>query len=145
MARRKQLKGIAGNLARWIVSRNFDVEGYWAVGLICLYAESRELAIAAEILKHQLSTSMNSCKLPACWLVEVEVNFQFNTCPNPKYHSRGFVSGKPFMCTVSLTTDLGRTFKNRSGAFCRPYDPKRELRRHRFKQATTAGVYPSDN
>jgi hypothetical protein len=39
MARRKQLKGVAGNLAQWCLSRNFDHQGYWAVGQLYAHAE----------------------------------------------------------------------------------------------------------
>ncbi|MBQ4845045.1 hypothetical protein [Pseudoalteromonas sp. MMG005] len=39
MARRKQLKNVAGNIAQWCLSRNFDYEGYWAIGQF--YAEAK--------------------------------------------------------------------------------------------------------
>ena len=38
MSSRKQLKGIAAGLASTFVSRNNDLDGYWAVGVICAEA-----------------------------------------------------------------------------------------------------------
>ncbi len=55
MARRRQLKGIAGNLAQWCLSRNFDSEGYWAVGK--LYAAAKELGVSEIVFDAKKQTS----------------------------------------------------------------------------------------
>ena len=148
MARRKQFKGIAGNLAKWIISRNFDAQGYWAVGILCKQAElkrvtevsfklignddSSEFGVPLEGLRQELCKYTNSCKIPHWWLAEAAVKFEFNVQPNPRYHVWGSALGKPFICTVSLTTDSGRKFINQNGSFCMPHDPDKEQRRYGF-------------
>lgn len=148
MARRNQFKGIAGNLTKWVISRNFDADGYWAVGKICKYAESeklrevsfklignnesREFCISLERAREELYKYIKYCKMPEYWLFEAEIKFEFNAPPNPRYHYWGSALGNPFICTVSITTDLGRIFTNKSGSFCRPHNPEKEQRRYGF-------------
>jgi hypothetical protein len=148
MARRKQFKGIAGNLAKWMVSRNFDTKGYWAVGVLCKQAELNkvteislklignhdaiEFAVPLEGLRQELYKYMKSCRMPDSWLAEAEVKFEFNVQPIPMYHLWGSALGTPFVCTVTLTTDLGRKFINQNGCFCRPHNPEKEQRRYGF-------------
>ncbi len=43
MARRKQLKGVAGSIVQWCISRNFDYQGYSAVGQLYAYAQEIEV------------------------------------------------------------------------------------------------------
>ena len=148
MARRKQFKGIAGNVAKWIISRNFDAHGYWAVGMLCKHAELEkstevslklignhepsEFGVPLGELRKELYKYIKACKIPEYWLAEAEIKFMFNVQPSSRYHRWGSAPGKPFICTVSLTTDLGRKFINQNGSFCRPHNPEKEQRRYGF-------------
>lgn len=137
MARRKQLKGVAGNLAQWCLSRNFDYKGYWALGVLYEHAElvsSNEVVIdliddfvsndalgvkfseAIQLLSRILKRDMESPKLPDSWAKDVKVVFKFNTEYQHMYHFWGSgLGGKPFMCIVSITTDQGSTYTKECG------------------------------
>lgn len=54
MPRRKQFKSIADNINQWILSRNFDAQGYWAVGK--LYKFSEEKSTRKVVLDLKLNT-----------------------------------------------------------------------------------------
>ena len=154
MARRSQIKGIAGNIAQWCLSRNFDCEGYWAIGQLYAYAEANgqseivldlvEEFIPAEVkdlnnttviklVSDFLQKNLDASKIPSDWLKEVKVTFKFNTKYQHKYHCWGSgLGGKPFVCTVEITTDLGRTYSKEYGCNVWVHNTKRESRRYGF-------------
>ncbi|MBK5143506.1 hypothetical protein I2494_07205 [Budviciaceae bacterium BWR-B9] len=35
--KRKRLKVVAGNVLDYFISRNNDISGYWAMGVLCMY------------------------------------------------------------------------------------------------------------
>lgn len=39
MPRRSELNGVASDIVRSFVSRNNDLRGYWALGMLCVYAK----------------------------------------------------------------------------------------------------------
>lgn len=107
MARRKQLKGVAGNLVQWCLSRNFDHEGYWAVGQ--LYANAKEngsnecviylvneyvlnegtgikYSETIKLLSRILQRDLDSLKIPDWWIKDAKVTFSFDTDYQKKYH-----------------------------------------------------------
>ena len=107
MARRKQLKGIAGNIGQWCLSRNFDYEGYWALGqffahteangtdevvikvieeFVPIYAEGIKFSSAIKLLSSVLKRDIKSNNIPDWWLKDVSVIFRFNTDFEHKYH-----------------------------------------------------------
>jgi hypothetical protein len=152
MARRKQLKGIAENLAQWVISRNFDSHGYWALGqfykfveskdskivvldlknnsIIDPVTESREFETAIEMLTDILAKDIRSNKIPESWLKEVKVMLHFESEYKDELHYWGSkLGGKPFTCTVSITTDLSTKFTKEIGCNVWVHNPKRESRR----------------
>ena len=154
MARRKQLKGVAGNIGQWCLSRSFDYEGYWALGQFFAHAEAtgkNELVIkvieefvpineegvkfssAIKLLSSVLKRDIKSNKIPDWWLKDVSVIFRFNAVFERKYHYRGSgLGGKPFICIVNITTDLGKTYSKEFGCNVWVHNPKREQRRYGF-------------
>ena len=154
MARRKQLKGVAGNLCQWCLSRSFDYEGYWAIGQFYAHAEANKTdeitlklieefvpmctqgikySSAIKLLTHMLKQDVKSKKIPNGWLKSVSVIFKFNTEYQHKYHYWGSgLGGKPFLCIVSITTDLDKTYSKEFGCNVRVHNPKKELRRYSF-------------
>jgi hypothetical protein len=151
MARRKQLKGIAGNLAQWVLSRNFDYNGYWAVGQLYADAGANEtdevtlnlvenfvsndavgvkFSEAILLLSSIFNRDIKSLKIPDWW---VKVVFKFNTEYQHKYHCWGSaLGGKPFMCVVIVVTDQGKKYSKKLGCNVWVHNPKKELRRYGF-------------
>ena len=153
MPRRKEFKGIAHNLNQWVLSRNFDIQGYWGVGKLYKFSEEngtsevlidlrlknlnsklsgREFNETTDLLTQFLHRRMDSNKMPECWLQEASVTFRFNASYQHKYHYWGSALGQPFVCSVYIKTDIGSVYVNENGCNCWVHDPKKELRRHGF-------------
>jgi len=152
MARRKQLKGLAGNLVQYCMSRSFDCEGYWAIGKFYAYAEAtgtKEFAVklvdeyvpidaigikystSIKQLSNVLQRYLESNGIPGEWVQCVSVIFKFDTDYQDKYHPwrTALRDGEPFICTVEITSDLGSTYSKELGCNVWVHDPKREYRR----------------
>ena len=153
MARRKQLKGIANNLVQWSMSRNFDYQGYWAVGqfyahvdesisnelvvdlvedFVFIEPENRKFCTALSDLSRVMKNELESNKIPDWWIEKARVTFRFNEEYQSKYHFFGSALGKPFVCSVELKSDLGETYKKEGGCNVWIHNPKRESRRISF-------------
>jgi hypothetical protein len=154
MARRKQLKGVAGNLVQWCLSRNFDHQGYWAVGQLYAYAEEHgtdkfvidlvddyvpngaagvKFSEAIKLLLCILRKDIKSLKIPDWWVKDIQVIFTFNTEYQKKYHFwASALGGKPAMCLVKITTDQGKVYAKESGCNVWVHNPKKESRRYGF-------------
>ena len=151
MARRKQLKGIAQNLAQWSLSRNFDFEGYWAIGKLFLHCKENDqteieiivleewespkptkFSSLANILLEVVKTDLKANLIPYSWVRRISATYKFEQEYCGKYHFYGAMIGKPFICNVEITTDLDRTYRGESGANCWVHNPKKESRRACF-------------
>lgn len=153
MPRRKHFKSIADNINQQILSRNFDAQGYWAVGKLYKFAEEHsirkvvldlklktinpesndgEFSTAIQELAQLLYRSMESNKMPEYWLQEATVTFSFKEAFQAKYHFWGSALGQPFICSVYIKTDLGRVYIRENGCNCWIHDPHKELRRYGF-------------
>ncbi len=152
MARRKQLKGITGNLGQWCLSRSFDCEGYWALGLLYAHAETRHsnrvvlnlldqsifpdsehFGKAFELILSFLAMDLKTSKIPENWLRKATVTFEFNAEYKHEYHHWGSIlGGKPCMCIVDITSDLDKTYTKQYGCNVWVHNPKREQRRGSF-------------
>ncbi|MDH1316387.1 hypothetical protein N5C36_20150 [Shewanella xiamenensis] len=154
MARRKQLKGVAGNIVQWCLSRNFDYQGYWAVGLLYAYAQENgtnecvinlvnehapnevtgvKFSEAIKLLSCILQRDLESLKIPDWWVKDAKVIFTFNTDDKKKYHLwASGLGGKPAMCLVEITTDLGKTYTKEGGCNVWVHNPEKESRRYGF-------------
>jgi len=151
MARRKQLKGIAQNLAQWCLSRNFDYEGYWAVGKLYLYCKDNDqteieicvldeweksgpakFSLLGETLFEVVKRDLKSNSISRSWVRRINVTYKFEQEYQGKFHFYGSMIGKPFICNVEITTDLGRVYSGETGANCWVHNPKKECRRVSF-------------
>ena len=153
MARRRQLKGIAENLAKWCLSRNFDSEGYWAIGK--LYAAAKDLGVreivldvrekkfnpepkngqyseAIRLLISILENVVKSNYIPEYWIAKVIIHFEYETEYVQKWHYFGSALGEPFKCKVVITSDLGRNYIHELGCNVWVHNPKKELCRYDF-------------
>lgn len=154
MPRRKQLKGIAGNIVQFCLSRNFDDQGYWAVGQLYAYAQennsnefvinlvneytpnevvTERLSRVNYVLSRLLKRELETLKIPNWWIKDVEVIFTFETEYQKKYHSHtSSLGGKPAMCQVKITSDLNKTYIKEYGYNVWVHDPEKEYRRYGF-------------
>ncbi|MEH6346121.1 MAG: hypothetical protein V7785_13605 [Bermanella sp.] len=152
MARRKQLKGIAGNLGQWCLSRSFDCEGYWAPGLLYAEAEiknSNRIVLdlfdsptlpeseisgkTSKLISEFMTMNLKASEIPEVWLRKATITFEFNTEYEHRYHHWGSgLGGKPSICIVEIITDLGKTYTKKFGCNVWVHDPKREQRRSSF-------------
>ncbi|MFM2314233.1 MAG: hypothetical protein RLZZ04_3509 [Cyanobacteriota bacterium] len=153
MPRRREFIGVAHNLNQWILSRNFDIQGYWGVGKLYKFAEEngtsevlidlrlnklnpesigKEFNEAIDLLAQLLHRRMKSNKMPEYWLQEASVTFRFKAPYQHKYHYWSSALGQPFICSVYIKTDIGSVYVNENGCNCWVHDPKKELRRYGF-------------
>lgn len=151
MSRRKQFQGIANSLTQWILSRNFDSHGYWAVGKLYkfskeqgvsqvvldlklnkTYPESidREFDSSIKLLYQLLQHNMKSSKMPESWLEEATVTLFFNVPYQRKYHHWRSALGEPFICSANIKTDLHSIYTSENGGNCWVHNPEKELRRY---------------
>ncbi len=152
MARRKQLRGIAGNLTQWLLSRNFDNKGYWAIGQLYACAEQNKTnKLVLNLKEKSLSPNpwdvffssafkladgvfigdLKAHKIPGRWVKKIMVTFSFNESYKREYHF-GSALGQPFVCAVEITTDLDKTYVCERRCNCWVHDPKKESRRYGF-------------
>ncbi|MFZ6722677.1 hypothetical protein [Undibacterium sp. Ji49W] len=147
MSRRKQLKSIAAGIADSFNSRNNDLEGYWAIGKLCRFANEQSISLVTLDLlnivctpestafnavmydyKVKLHALMHRQNIPATWLMEgkIEINFQPEYIAGLHYFRSGL--GNPYTVTAKFMTDLRKQYIIRTGGNCRSHDPLRENR-----------------
>jgi hypothetical protein len=146
MARRSELKGIANSLAGSFVSRNNDVDGYWALGKLYLHAknapsprvsveltpvhnarvEEPNAAIAGEY-RRILERLFRKQRLKIEWLANATILIEFES-PNAKprfFYRQG--PGRAFLCTVTITDDRDRRYESSIPGWCWTHDPTMEI------------------
>ena len=148
MPRRSELQGIANNLASWFVSRNNDVNGYWALGPLYLHAKhTSQQSVIAPILPRPVATlgepirtiTFNSEKLlvhmlqkqrlPPGWIASASILVEFeSSIARPRFLAP-HGTGKPHFCTATVTDDTGSTYRASTSAWCWPHNPIVESQR----------------
>lgn len=156
MRRRVELKSIGSGVLHSFVSRNNDLDGYWAIGKLYLYAKragdktvSLDL-ISGEVLPSQekldrlysapdfdvITTrysamflrSLSKHGVPLDWLTEASIRIEFEReNVTPKLPLIGMDS-KPYICELSITDDLRHVHKISTTGWCWPHNPAIELR-----------------
>lgn len=142
-----RLKGIADGLLGTFVSRNNDIGGYWALGILRLYAIRKDLSeITIDLLNVEASTALhspislisrkyrewlinqlNKSGIERARLTNAEIKVKFSTFvefPDAIRETRG----EPYVCTVVLTADNGVTYMRSKLSCCAPHDPIKEYR-----------------
>jgi hypothetical protein len=141
MPRRSELNGVASDIVRSFVSRNNDVRGYWALGMLYAYAKehsdnmlsiplvpleltpSKEpVALVARNYGTKLRSMIESRKLPKSWLTSACIAVQFeSTTAKPQFFSTR-ANGRPFHCQIEIEDDLGRKHAASVAGWCSPHD-----------------------
>lgn len=147
MPRRKEFKGIAGGLINSFLSRNNDIDGYWALGLFYQCAAVREdFRFELDLLSGKswpyFEYSERSSKpyrdflfaqLEKKGFEEVQakkaiVLINFKTSPTKWHVEHIYTWGEPFVCRVSITDDLDREWFSEIKGWCGQHNLDREIR-----------------
>lgn len=149
MASRKQLKSVAHNLAQFCASRNFDHNGYWAIGHLYSYAnKTNKDKLVLDLLKSRLlqqktikfsdtflqvleilnhETSANN--ISQQWINKATIEFEFNTSYSNEKHLLSPLKGDPFTCRATIITDKKNTYTQEVYCNVWPHDPRIEQKR----------------
>jgi hypothetical protein len=155
MRRRRDIKGLAYGFASHFVSRNNDVDGYLAMGVLYKHAiengsdkveinlfppsikpKTRVLDCYVQIRDAQswadkLKMTFDRLEFPSAWLKGARVTIIFKKVPSsletPRrtFHAKG---RDYFTCIVDVTDDENRTRRAIVKGRCRPHDPNKEWR-----------------
>lgn len=145
MPRRRELRGVADGLLGSFVSRNNDVDGYWALGKLLLFALARReprvvldlvagelrppgdrfVRMAARyremLLRHVEGRRLSARSVAGALL---EVSFGPDPAAAPAVDAPG--GTRPFTCRLVITDDRGGTHEASRTGWCRPHCPSRE-------------------
>ncbi|MEO1909337.1 MAG: hypothetical protein ABGX10_02725 [Paracoccus sp. (in: a-proteobacteria)] len=141
MARRIQLQGIVQDALAAFISRNNDLNGYWALGQLRNWIEGEgagaldipivgeglaeiktEISPISQRFAARLLVLMKSKNLPSEWVQDARFTVKLAAFDR-------------LDCSFRVVSDLGRSFKSSRVLLVRGHDPRRELRR---RSAATA-------
>jgi hypothetical protein len=154
MARRKELRGIAYDLAASFASRNNDAEGYWAVGKLYSYSlQSNTKRLSFDLLsapdtdasgsldiivRHRcaaaLGRQLTIRAMPRHWIVSATVHFAFEIPREKLAWHENYGRGCPFECVVEIADELGRRYSGTARGLVAPHDPSVDRQRYRWNQ-----------
>ncbi len=147
MASRKQLKNLACGIAGKFASRNNDLDGYWALGLMYANAnhcdldrvrldlvngittpsfefDSRLIAVFRQYMEEQIRKIDLEGHVRAAATVEVA----FNVESEQNTSLVRTTWGEPFQCEITITDDLGHEHTATVCGYCGKHDSIRERR-----------------
>lgn len=148
MPTRKELKGIAAGIAGHLVSRNADIDGYWAMGVLYKKASKNNTNCFILNLLTGLSSPSSGFSIRLAmpfkkfllqqiqkrWhdehlITDAEIKIEFNV-PVTKKHIEVLERtwGEPFTCCVSLTDDLNKRHTYTVYGWCAEHNPMKECR-----------------
>jgi hypothetical protein len=147
MPRRKELKGISSGIASSFISRNNDVDGYWAMGIFYKIAfESGDNKFTLNLLSGESAPKFKYSKriakpyheyllnqlekkgLEEYQVTAAIVELVFNVPQTTKHKMFSMTWGEPFMCRVTISDDLGKKHIYEENGWCGQHDPFRERR-----------------
>lgn len=150
MPRRNELKNIANGIVSSFNSRNNDVSGYWGIGKLCRAAtENGTSFVMIDLLNTRISLNTNEFgaqinryremlqrltskgSIPASWITKAIIVTSFNQEFDKHYHFFRSALGQPYICTITITDDLGKEYVVTAGGNCLPHDPSREAMSNR--------------
>jgi hypothetical protein len=152
MASRKALKNVAYGLLGTFVSRDNDIDGYWGLGVLRLFADRHDMStVTIDMLNKSLSLSNDSpvriaeetyqewfrnalkksgIDIGHITLANITLRFStFEEFPNVIRDTRG----KPYFCKVAIIHDDGTSYSASKVGCCAPHDPNKDYRSTRAK------------
>jgi hypothetical protein len=147
MPRRKELNGVAAGIASSFSSRNNDVDGFWALGMLYLVAtEAGTSKFSLDLMSGESVPEFKFSKRVAApyfeYLIEqikkkrfkehqvtnAIVEVEFNVAPTKRQIIFKSTWGDPFVCRAILTDDLNKKHIGEKRSWCGQHDAKREQR-----------------
>lgn len=154
--KRKRLKVVAGNVLDFFISRNNDIGGYWALGVLYRFAANHQIrTINLDLLRLTITPEhpeLARClDYPAMLFERVIINngltmsvvnqalirIEFNVAYDAKLHKASYGYGDPFRCQLMVKDDQGNSRSVTIGGRCAPHSPSREHRSTRGEQGTS--------
>ncbi|MDQ6433027.1 hypothetical protein RB623_03050 [Mesorhizobium sp. LHD-90] len=144
MARRRMLKGVANDLASSFVSRNNDLDGYWAIGKIHTVASTVSSGVVRFDLLNGTADPPTAHLLPMILAYRAKLldrcralglkpsacgaTFELGEGPSRDFKRNGEPQ-KAFRLRLAIRDDRGREWVHVTGGYSWPHDPGREQRR----------------
>ena len=132
--RRREMRGAADNLAATFISRNNDVAGYWALGMLYAVALAHQTMrmefdllnataqpdgdvarAVAEYYSAYLTQRLDNLVLSAA---QIDIVF---AVASSEVLTPQLTRGKPFRMSVTLVSDTGRSFSASRTGHCDPH------------------------
>ena len=147
MPKRKELKGVASGIAGSFVSRNNDIDGYWAMGI--LYQSASEAGYnkffldlltgestpkfkyskrVAKPYHEFLINQIGKKGLEEYQVAAATVKIEYKTDHTKRHTLYNWTWGEPFLCQVTITDDLGKNHVCIEYGWCGKHNPSRERR-----------------
>ncbi len=147
MPRRKELRGVASGIASSFISRNNDVDGYWAMGIFYQMASVKgDNKFILNLVTGESSPKFKYSKRVALpyheyflnqlvkkgieehQVADAIVEIEFNVVPTKRHTMSKWTWGDPFMCRVTITDDLSKKHVYKEYGWCGQHDPTKERR-----------------
>jgi hypothetical protein len=147
MPRRKEIRGISSGIASSFVSRNNDIDGYWAIGIFYQVASEKgdskfvlNLVTGISLPKFKFSkrvampyhqyllTQLEKKGLEEYQVTDAIVELEFNVATTKRHIMYKWTWGEPFKCCVTITDDLGKKHVYEEYGWCGNHDPTKERR-----------------
>ncbi len=147
MPTRKELRGIASGIAGSFVSRNNDIDGYWAMGILYKVAykkgnnkfylnlitgdSSPVYKYSRKIAQHYYRYILNQLEnkgLEKHQVNNAKVEIDFNVTAQKRHTNYHWTWGDPFICTVIITDDFGKDRFSIEYGWCEKHNQFKEQR-----------------
>lgn len=143
----KHLKGVAAGLAGTFMSRNNDIDGYWAMGII--YAEVAATGfseVTFNLLNADVSPRIKCASLlldryretvdrmfqrlgfSSCDVASVDIQIRFGSNANTEAVRATADFGNPFSCRVTITDVNSREWSVTAGSWCHSHGSRCYIR-----------------
>lgn len=135
MPKRKQFKGICHDILDTFISRNNDLDGYWALGKYVSFLEaigelrlqfkllesitiphSPSATLAVEYYRGAVLRMMRANAMPDSWIADATITVSI-------------VAPTKMVCNIEIVSDLGKAYQHERLIHVRAHDPAREYRR----------------
>lgn len=145
MPKRKHIKSVADGILNSFISRNNDVDGYWGIGkLYSLMLSTKQMEVSIDLLDKTITPtasiffdSIERCSERMIEVLEgrglskqniVSAIITLKGYPNEKRVDLGQIAPNRVECIFTITDDLGSERSIIKNVWCRPHDPRNELK-----------------
>lgn len=135
MARRIELQGIVHDVLAAFISRNNDLNGYWALGQLRIWMEDEGAGTLDMPLVGEGLAVINSKTFPISqrFAAMLQVRMKSQNLPSEWVQDARFTvelaAFDRLNCSLRVVSDLGRSFEFSRIQLVRRHDPRREHRR----------------